>query len=595
LRGNFSPDDEHLIYAKEGITYVLVTATVGDDIFGMAQNRVVDKINTIINRTKARFKQTDILWTGMIKYAAMAQNSAQNEVSTVGAGSVIGIILLFIISFRSLKQLFVALVPVFMGLVFAWAATGFVFDKVHVITLVFGSSVIGVSIDYSFHYFSHGVFENYKQSRQIIKSVFWGITLGLLTSLAGYLSMSVTPFPGLRQMSLFASVGLLGAWGTVVFLFPFLKVKKDKSVKPLLWRVAQYYTNRAGRKLFYISVFLLIVTLPGLFMLRANDDIRQLRAKSPALRQEEEQILQLTGAVDRSRFILVTANSSSGLAENEEKTVSLLKTLKKERALNDYISLSQVVPSHKKQNKSRLFAKKLLHSSCAQKYFSILGFNDADIKSLNKSIDISPLSFDKIANRPSVKAYSLMMTGKAANMYSSVIMLDGINNPEKIKNSINGLKFASYVDRVKEISDLFGRYRKVLTVTAVLSYFAILLFLIVRYGLKQGIKIMIPPVTAAVTLLGIMGYAGLTSNIFTFLSLMLVLAIGIDYTLFFAESKKNYRPVAFAVLLSAITTVLSFGLLAVSSTPAISNIGFVMFIGIIIVALLSPVANRELK
>lgn len=81
-------------------------------------------------------------------------------------------------------------------------------------------------------------------------------------------------------------------------------------------------------------------------------------------------------------------------------------------------------------------------------------------------------------------------------------------------------------------------------------------------------------------------------NLFNTLALFLVIGIGIDYGLFFAEAEEIRPEILLAVILSALTTIFSFGLLAMSETSAIHAFGFTMFLGIGSVLILSPIIGN---
>ena len=72
------------------------------------------------------------------------------------------------------------------------------------------------------------------------------------------------------------------------------------------------------------------------------------------------------------------------------------------------------------------------------------------------------------------------------------------------------------------------------------------------------------------------------------MALILVLGIGIDFTLFLAEASGDLQSTMFAISLSALTTMLSFGLLSLSSTYAVHSFGITVLLGIAIAYLLSP-------
>ena len=103
---------------------------------------------------------------------------------------------------------------------------------------------------------------------------------------------------------------------------------------------------------------------------------------------------------------------------------------------------------------------------------------------------------------------------------------------------------------------------------------------------------MLAPALAAWFTLGLLGYAGADINLFHVLALLLVLGVGIDYSIFFAESHTNRDTTMLAVILSTATTLLSFGLLALSATAAIRSFGIVVSIGMVCALLFSPLAQH---
>ena len=76
------------------------------------------------------------------------------------------------------------------------------------------------------------------------------------------------------------------------------------------------------------------------------------------------------------------------------------------------------------------------------------------------------------------------------------------------------------------------------------------------------------------------------------MALMLVLGIGLDLGIFLAET--NEAPHTWlAVSLSAVTSLLAFGLLALSDTPVLHHFGLTVAIGLSLVWLLAPLMRRH--
>ena len=126
----------------------------------------------------------------------------------------------------------------------------------------------------------------------------------------------------------------------------------------------------------------------------------------------------------------------------------------------------------------------------------------------------------------------------------------------------------------------------------ILIYIVLLIFLVIKYKLAQGIKLYLPPLFSGLISLAALGYLSIPLTLFNLLALILVLGISTDYVIFFAETKSsyknNYNGTMLATFLSAISTILSFGLLSLSNTAVIHYFGFTVLIGIISAFILSP-------
>ena len=75
---------------------------------------------------------------------------------------------------------------------------------------------------------------------------------------------------------------------------------------------------------------------------------------------------------------------------------------------------------------------------------------------------------------------------------------------------------------------------------------------------------------------------------------MLLLGVGVDYGIFLQEHPNRRDPIAWlAVGLSALSTLLSFGLLSLSKTPALQAFGLTMLIGTMTVWLIVPCFRND--
>ncbi|EPN45498.1 membrane protein, partial [Pseudomonas syringae pv. actinidiae ICMP 19096] len=137
-------------------------------------------------------------------YAADGQKQASREITWVGGGATVGILLLLLLAFRRWSVL-LAFVPVVVGMLFGAVACVALFGSMHVMTLVLGSSLIGVAVDYPLHYLSKSWSMKPWRSWPALRLTLPGLSLSLITSCIGYLALAWTPFPALTQIAVFSA------------------------------------------------------------------------------------------------------------------------------------------------------------------------------------------------------------------------------------------------------------------------------------------------------------------------------------------------------------------------------------------------------
>jgi predicted exporter len=111
--------------------------------------------------------------------------------------------------------------------------------------------------------------------------------------------------------------------------------------------------------------------------------------------------------------------------------------------------------------------------------------------------------------------------------------------------------------------------------------------------LRGGVAVTLPVLLAVGVTLAVFGYAGVPLNLFNWLALMLVLGVGANYAVFLREgcarADADLGAVWTGVLLSAATTLLSFGMLGMSAMPALRSFGATLALGIAVSVLLAPI------
>ncbi len=587
--GNIKIENGYLTATVDDHKYIVITADLAGSSYQLSLQQQLPDLTALEQSIQKQFS-IDVQHTGVIFYAAHGTESAKGEISTIGLGSLIGILVLVLVVYRSAMPLALALLSITTGLFCAYVLTIALFGSIHLFSLVFGASLIGVSIDYAFHFLTDRLNAGTKwNSVEGIKQLFPAITLGLITSLIGYLGMLIAPFPGLQQLSLFSAIGLIAAYFTVVCWYPLLARKPSNyHVIPAQRALSQWLLVWQQPLLrLVLPLSLLVAAVFGVTQAKYDDDIRQLQALPQALQQQEREIKSITGVGGSQQLLLVRDNSEEGLLQKLE-TIS--HELDQDQGFGGFQSISRYVPSQKTQQANYQLVNGLYQGQ-ANTYQKVIQQKQA----LAKLQPYHALTIESFLASPISETVGFLWLGKIDNVFASVITfnqeVDSAALSEFAQN--NG---ATYLNKAEEISTLFAQYRQRITELLLMAYLAIFLLLLPRYKVKQAFLIVLPPFIAGCAGLAVTILTGVPLNLFNLLALMLILGIGIDYTLFFAEQNKqgdhSHRECTLlAISLSALTTILSFGLLALSETQAIHSFGITVLTGIIVAWLLAPLSQ----
>jgi predicted exporter len=182
---------------------------------------------------------------------------------------------------------------------------------------------------------------------------------------------------------------------------------------------------------------------------------------------------------------------------------------------------------------------------------------------------------------------------KLGNEVGVLTFLRGVKDPRRLAAAVGDLPGVSFFDQVGFLDDVYARFRVQTLQSIGIGFFLIFCLHMVRYRRwRPALGALLPALLAVLTTLGVLGALGVTANLIHVLSLLIVLSVGIDYGVFLVEcvEQGGVGPTSMAVLGSFATTLFSFGLLALSGTPALRAIGLTTAIGVTASMLLSPIA-----
>ena len=535
-------------------------------------------------------------------FAVHSRAAIKGDVTRIALIGSTLIVALLLLVYRSVPVLLLGLLPVISGALAGIAAVSLGFGVVHGLTLGFGTTLIGEAVDYAIYLFVQSGHEDDEGSRA--RAAFWPtIRLGLLTSLCGFCALLASGFPGLAQLGLYSIAGLATAALVTRFLLPALLPAGFtlRDLRPLGERLGGALAH--ARRLRWAVVVLAAAAAAVLASQRGQLWNDELLALSPVPAADQALDLRLRaelGAPDVRYLIVVDGADAEAALQAAEALAPTLEQLVTEGVLAGWDGPNRYLPSLATQ-RQRLAALPARDQLAERLHAATAGL-PLRAERLGEFLD----EVDAARQRPPQGPAELAGTSLALAVEGLLLATDHgwrallpLRAPEDGAHHIDAdavraalagsAQSALFIDLKHESDALYGGYldealRLSLGGVAVI---AVLLAFFLR-STRALVQVMLPLAAAVLVVSAALVLAGRQLILLHLVGMLLVVAVGSNYALFFARSGGTPAPRTLASLLFAtLTTMTGFGLLAFSQVPVLQAIGITVGPGALLALLFS--------
>ncbi|MEO8805707.1 MAG: transporter [Burkholderiaceae bacterium] len=549
-----------------------------------------------------------LIVTGAGTFAVSSRSQIKTEVERLAIAGGVAIVGLMLLAFGgSLRTLLTAALPVASGVLAGIAAVSLCFGNVHGITLGFGTTLIGEAVDYAIYYLIQarpiaGGAAGTGSQRWLGES--WPtVRLGLLTSLCGFAALVFSGFPGLAQLGVFSIAGLSAAALTTRCVFPVLA--PDGAPGMGLRRHLGRFTGMCAALLPRVRwplVALTVAAAAALAWLPSawRGDLGSLNPVGAAAIQVDADLRADLGASDASTLVAVSAADEAGVLAGAEAAGTRLDKLVADGALQGYESPTRLLPSPATQSARRaaLPEAKLLGERLAEATVdgplsaSRLGAFVTDVQAARAQPLLDRAS---LRNTPLASALDAMLVpGEGGRPWRALLSLQPGAQPidaARLRTALADVPGAQVVNITAELGALYARYLHEAILQALLGALAVCVLLgLHQRSLARLLRVVLPVAGALLIVLAGLSFAGVALGILHLVGLLLMVAIGSNYALFFDQIRVDFEQTGrsadndtlASLALANLTAVISFCLLALSNIPALRAIGLVVAPGILL-------------
>ena len=545
-------------------------------------------------------------------FAVHARDHIKGVASLFSIITAILISILLLLVYRSWRVLTLSLLPVISGALAGIAAVSLGYGVVYGVTLGFGITLIGEAVDYAIFFFTR--LTPGQAPSQALDKIWPTLRLGVMTTVCGFSPMFLADFPGFAQLGLFSVVGLVVAVLVTRWVLPRLVSEKFSSTTPpylSTWVMKQIQQAPQLRPAVWIAVLaavLFIALRPGPIW---SDNLSSLSPLQEADKQLDQMLRNDLGAPDVRYMAIVNGKDREEVLERSEMLGAQLDGLVNSQSLAGYDSPARYLPSLKTQRarQSALPAAEKLRANLQQALAGLPFRADLFEPFLSDAAaarNRAPLTPDDLrGTNLSMQTESLLI--QRSDGWIAILPLRGVTDAPSIQQALT--QQGSHVvllDLQQESDALYQTYVHEAIKLSALGALAIVLLLFASLRSVRRVTLVLLPLAAAVIITtAIVLTSGQKLLIFHLIGLLLAVAVGSNYALFFDRENhvgvhdvgvndvgvndEDTRRTMVSLLVANITTIIAFGMLAFSGVPLLTAIGETVAIGAFLSLLFSAV------
>ena len=477
-------------------------------------------------------------------HAARTAERAKHEInllSVLSLTAVVGFGWLLLRTFRFLSML---LATLGVAALFACAALFAVFPRPHVLTFVFGTSLIGLSVDYVYHAWAAGGAQQVKRP----------LACALATTVASFAPLLFASVDVLRQMAVFTIAGLVAVWVWVMVSMG----NRELRIENGEWRIGVGEENSrigAGKGwIGIVGVVVLMLAAVGIWKLEIVHSPTAFYRPDAYLAASERRVAELNPG-GTGLFAYVRGKTLQDALEREE--AAGLK------------GVSAVIPSLRRQRENRaLIGQLYAHEGATLLAKTGLKANERAVTDSDESL----LNPETLTDERLQGLLSAAWTGNG--LVSPCPKGFAPHDPDIL-----------VLDPKQELEDLFARFTS--TTLRLLGVSLVVLVVLMAYLFRRKVlRIAAPVLVALAATAGMLGWLGIPITFFTLLCVFVLAGLGIDYVIFQTAQTEGVsadakgHATSRAVFYSFLTSFVGLGALAFTDFAVTRDMGVTFAVGL---------------
>ncbi|WP_372366905.1 1-acyl-sn-glycerol-3-phosphate acyltransferase [Candidatus Uabimicrobium sp. HlEnr_7] len=573
--------------------------------------KIWEYIYKLQQQVASKFAKTSLIVIGGKRVMLDNTSAIWRDAQLTSSLATISLAVLMLLVLKSFLLFPLLFVPVIFGVFVGIGISGLFAPQLSLITLGLGAVLIGVSVDYVIHYLIH--FENSQENSRF--KILKPMSFAAFSTCGALSFLFFSDFPVHQETAWFVATGIFSSFLFVAIAFPSIcrKIPKSKRAKPIidLPTILRRRGNIFTSILFVMSSLVLtLVSIYYLFDLQFSADMEQFNYTKPLTKENEDTFFSIWGNQKGKVAIAISAETlEDALQENED----FHSQIKQKQGITVLTKTFHLLPSLTRMRKNHEDWKRYWSPERQQKVVKIFaevceeyGFSQNAFAPFLNSLH-SPRSPERIIQLLNNRVFAQFLAN-GVQQYQDKWYIQNIvqvSTGSSLQDLQQNTRKILIIDRrqiLSEVSDILVKWAR--TAIIVVGIYISLLFFIYFVHIELVIIGLLPLALSLLWIFGMMAYLAIPLNLFSVLLIVFVLGLGVDYSTFLVTSyveeigtKNDILPTTrSAILLSAITTLIAFGVLIIAEHPALSSLGMCVLLAMTAVlfntAFLTPIVLR---
>ena len=537
-----------------------------------------------------------------------AKNAAQIKKDTFVTATIalVAILVILFFFYRKLLIPLLFILPAVFGGLFSLGVMGFIHPEVSAISIATAAIILGIVLDYSFHFFTH--LRHTASIHETVKEVSAPLLTGSFTTITAFSALLFANSMVLQNFGLLAALSLLGAVLFVLLVLPVILelISFDYKGMPKPFELKlPAFSNKVKLATFFLIIAITFGFLFSPYKVEFDGDLKNLNFHPEVLKLKEENLTGINPENEKRIFLFVENENTEAAKSTNFELFKKLSDLKQTGNIQNFqttaqFQLPQKIIDERQQAWQNFWETR--QEAVFKKIDTIadsIGFNVSAFGNFKSWISGNDKDATLNPDSLMLKLGVVDLIDRQENSITYISSFQVTNeNLQKVKDYIRSLKGVILFDRSEMAASLLDLVKADFNYILYISALIVFLTLLLIYGrIELAILAFLPMLISWIWIISIAAILGLKFNFVNVVIATFIFGIGDDFSIFtmdgllskYKYGKDTLKSYRLAIVLSAMTTIIGTGVLIFAKHPAIHSIALVSVIGLACILFISLV------